>query len=271
MGVPLLLVVIDTLSRALAGGNENAPDGMGAFVRNIDRIRTETGACCVLVHHTGKDGSKGARGHSLLRAAVDTEIEIVRGTGAGGDKLIHATLTKQKDAEAGAVFGFRLEPVRLGTDEDGDAITSCVVVSTDAPAKSRRRLTDRNKLTLGTLVNLIANEGEDLPKGTRYPTGGHLRGVKRSAFRREFNNRCPVLSRSSRRRQGIPARVRKTAKPWVYCGLWRMGLVDPTARTASDKMKTVPPGVGDRTAGQTGHTPIRVSRVRSGVRPDMRS
>ena len=32
----------------------------------------------MLVHHTGKDTAKGARGHSLLRAATDTEIEVKR-------------------------------------------------------------------------------------------------------------------------------------------------------------------------------------------------
>jgi RecA-family ATPase len=51
----------------MAGGNENAPDDMGALVRNIDRLRAETGAAVLLVHHTGKDTSRGARGHSLAR------------------------------------------------------------------------------------------------------------------------------------------------------------------------------------------------------------
>ena len=33
-GMPVGLIVIDTLSRVLAGGNENGPDGMGAVVYN---------------------------------------------------------------------------------------------------------------------------------------------------------------------------------------------------------------------------------------------
>ena len=88
----------------------------------------------------------------------------------------------------GAVFGFRLEQLVLGTDNDGDPITSCVVVEADAPAKAVR-LSDRTKLTLDTLVNLIAIEGEKLPQGTRFPSGGHRLGVKLSGFRREFYNR----------------------------------------------------------------------------------
>ena len=73
LGMPVGLIVIDTLSRVMAGGNENAPEDMGALVRNIDRLRDETGGAVLLVHHSGKDLSRGARGHSLLRAATDTE------------------------------------------------------------------------------------------------------------------------------------------------------------------------------------------------------
>jgi hypothetical protein len=80
---PIRLVVVDTLSRAMAGGNENAPDDMSAFIRNIDRIRQETGAHVLIVHHCGKDAAKGARGHSCLRAATDTKIELSHDTDTG--------------------------------------------------------------------------------------------------------------------------------------------------------------------------------------------
>src|SRR6185437_446689 len=77
-GSRVVLVVIDTLSRALAGGNESASEDMGALVMNIDKLRQATGAHVLLIHHSGKDQAKGALGHSLLRAAVDTEIEVTR-------------------------------------------------------------------------------------------------------------------------------------------------------------------------------------------------
>ena len=73
---PVRLLVIDTVSRALAGGNENTSDHMGALIKRCDKLRAATGAHIMLLHHTGKDKSQGARGHSLLRAAVDTEIEM---------------------------------------------------------------------------------------------------------------------------------------------------------------------------------------------------
>jgi RecA-family ATPase len=64
---PLELIVIDTLSRAMAGGNENSPDDMGQFVSNCDRLR-RTSAHVMVVHHSGKDDARGARGQASVRA-----------------------------------------------------------------------------------------------------------------------------------------------------------------------------------------------------------
>lgn len=112
------LIVVDTLSRALAGGDENASTDMGALVKNVDRLRHSTGAHVMLVHHSGKDRARGARGHSLLRAATDTEIEVA-------DNAI--VVTKQRDLDGSFRRGFVLEPVVLGTDADSDEITSCTI------------------------------------------------------------------------------------------------------------------------------------------------
>lgn len=127
-GMPVRWIIVDTLSRALAGGNENAPDDMGALVRGADRLRTATGSHVSFIHHTGKDETKGARGHSLLRAAVDTEVEIRRVEGAQG--AISVTVTKQRDLEIAQPLVFRLVTVELGTNRRGKPITSCVVEET---------------------------------------------------------------------------------------------------------------------------------------------
>ena len=76
VGAPLSMIVVDTLSRAMAGGDENGPTDMTAFIANLDALRNATGAHIMIVHHSGKDTAKGARGHSSLRAATDTEVEL---------------------------------------------------------------------------------------------------------------------------------------------------------------------------------------------------
>jgi hypothetical protein len=127
------LVVVDTFAQVMPGANENAGEDVGKAIYHCQQINRQTGAMVVLIHHAGKDSSKGARGWSGLRAAADCEIEINR---ADNDRS--ATLTKLKDGEDGAVFGFKLSTVGLGKDDDGEPVTSCVVEHTDSVIKASR-------------------------------------------------------------------------------------------------------------------------------------
>ena len=62
------LIVIDTLARSMGDGDENTAKDMGKFVGNLDFLRAETGAHVMVIHHSGKDESKGAGGSGSLRA-----------------------------------------------------------------------------------------------------------------------------------------------------------------------------------------------------------
>ncbi len=116
------LIVIDTLSRAMGTGDENSAADMARLIRAVDEIRRATGAHIMLVHHVGKDGAKGARGSSALRAAVDTEIALTR-----SGEVATARATKQRDMASGGAFSYALRPVHLGVDDDGDAVSSAIV------------------------------------------------------------------------------------------------------------------------------------------------
>ncbi|WP_372922986.1 AAA family ATPase [Roseovarius sp.] len=120
---PFALVVIDTLARVMGGADENAAPDVSSLIRSAEMIRDETGAHVMFVHHCGKDVARGARGHSSLRAAVDTEIELTQCD--DGTRL--ARTTKQRDMPGGLEQSFTLEQVDLGRDSDGDAVTSCIV------------------------------------------------------------------------------------------------------------------------------------------------
>lgn len=125
---PVDLLVIDTLAQATPGGNENAAEDMGLAVAHCKGLNRATGATVLLVHHSGKDTSKGARGWSGLRAAADAELEVVR---LGTARLLR--VTKQKDGDDHGQWAFDLEVVPLGMDEDGDVVTSCAVVESAMP------------------------------------------------------------------------------------------------------------------------------------------
>lgn len=123
------LVVLDTLARVTTGGDENSAQDMGVAMDSAQRITEEVGCSVLLVHHSGKDTSQGARGSSAIRAALDAELEVSR---MGGDRVLR--VTKLKDGEEGAEYGFRLQTVLLGVDDDDEEITSCVVSHNDSSA-----------------------------------------------------------------------------------------------------------------------------------------
>jgi hypothetical protein len=133
-GLPCRLVILDTLARAMAGGDENSGKDMGDAVKSMDAIRAATSAHVMLIHHCGKNEALGARGHSSLRAAVDTEIEINR---PEGEKISTVRVTKQRDLPAGDPMPFSLEPVTLGLNRRGNPITSCLVNHEDVSMASR--------------------------------------------------------------------------------------------------------------------------------------
>jgi len=118
------LIIIDTLARALMGGDENSGQDMGMLVYHADKIRASTGAHVCFVHHSGKDKAKGARGHSSLRAAVDTEIEISREEGAEYSTI---SVVKQREMEKADDMHFSLAPVLLGKNQYGEDVKSCVI------------------------------------------------------------------------------------------------------------------------------------------------
>ncbi|HIG8798080.1 TPA: helicase RepA family protein [Raoultella terrigena] len=123
-GFPVSLVVIDTLARCFGGNDENDARDMGAFIEGCDTIKQKTGATVLVVHHSGKDEAKGARGSSSFRAALDAEFNVKR---EGEAKALILSCTKMKDAEEPERRAYDLKPVELYVDEDGEAIGSLVL------------------------------------------------------------------------------------------------------------------------------------------------
>lgn len=128
------VVVIDTLNAAAPGLDENASADMGRMIEAAKRLQAAIDGLVILVHHTGKDVSRGLRGHSSLFAALDAVIEVTR-----DDAGRRWRLAKSKDGADGEEHPFRLRVIELGEDEDGDPITSCVVEIEDAPANEIRK------------------------------------------------------------------------------------------------------------------------------------
>lgn len=159
-GVMNGITIIDTLNRAAGGADENSSADMGKLIAAITELQARVGGLVLIVHHTGKDPNRGARGHSSLYAALDACIEVTRDNDRRQWKQ-----AKAKDGEDGRSHPFRLDVVEIGKDEDDDAITSCVV-ERDEPAT---KTVLRKELPAGGNQRLAYNAiSEALKKATNF-------------------------------------------------------------------------------------------------------
>jgi hypothetical protein len=121
---PVSAIFVDTLNRTFGGGDENGPE-MTDYVDNVGRLKAEFGSTVIVIHHIPKNSEQiTERGHGSLRGAIETSL-VVKADAETGQRTMHCS--KQKDAEDGWTLQFKLKVIELGEDEDGDAVTSCVV------------------------------------------------------------------------------------------------------------------------------------------------
>lgn len=160
-------VVIDTLNRTIAG-SESRDEDMSAYVKAADRVREAFHAAVIIIHHCGINGER-PRGHTSLTGACDAQIAVRRDE---QDRII-ATVEHMKDGPEGDVIASRLVTVEVGADDDGDAITSCIIESADDEpiATAQRRLSPAQSRAMQMLGEAIGTAGEIPPACAHIPTG----------------------------------------------------------------------------------------------------
>jgi len=177
LGQRFSLIVIDTVARALLGGDENSATDMGMFVDACDAIKRHAGCAVLAVHHSGKDAARGMRGSTSLLGGVDASLRAMQ-----DDGLMTIQVEKQKDAEPAGDINLRMVSVGLIGDQ------TVVLRETDeqgTPKQRRERLTGPQKIALQALTNLAATKG---PK------------VSVASWHDEHNAKTPSATRQSRNR-----------------------------------------------------------------------
>ena len=122
------LIVVDTLNRHFGPGDENSSQDMTAFVAAVDTIRAHTRAHIAIVHHSGKDAEKGARGSSALLGAVDNEFRITR---TEGTKLCRIECTAARHSDEPKPMTVELVAVEVTHPETGLVMSSLLPVLRD--------------------------------------------------------------------------------------------------------------------------------------------
>lgn len=154
---PIGLVVIDTVSRSLAGAGENGADEMGAFVAACDIVRNYTGGAVLGIHHSGKDKEKGMRGSTVLLGACDGVIRVTK----DGD-LVTLKTEKQKDAEEAAPIYMRMKKVSWPAEQPEEWHSTLVpFVTVDRPLE-REEMDDAQVLKAMAVLTGAWSEGRPL-------------------------------------------------------------------------------------------------------------
>lgn len=185
-----IAVVVDTLNRSMPG-SESSDEDMSAYVKAADMIREAFACAVVIIHHCGID-DKRPRGHTSLTGAADAQLAVKRDIGG----TITTTVEWLKDGAEGDQVHSRLDVVELGDDQDGEAITSCVI----EPAKVSQ---------LGTPSKLSKNQQTMLSILTEAGAGG--------LTVEEWNDKARVEGIGVNRRADLrDNRVALKAKSLVY-------------------------------------------------------
>lgn len=188
-GKPVVWIIFDTLSRVLAGGDENSSRDMGSLFLNVDRIHRATKAHTSLVHHVPLGNGTRMRGHGLANGAADTTVCISKQNGA-----VTVAIDKANDLadDEKPVLRFRFKSVTLSTEprrmasvmvEDKSTTTD----TTKSKPKGDRKLSDRQKLALDALNSCAADLGKAPPESFGLPKG--LQAVTVDQWRDEIFSR----------------------------------------------------------------------------------
>jgi hypothetical protein len=166
VGSRTALVIIDTVNRTLAGGDENGSKEMGSFVAKTGLIQSSTDAHILAIHHPPVDGQQRLRGHGSLLGALDTTVLVRKNS-----KDRSAIVEKQNDGEEGVKIHFDLKSVTLFEDADGPTTAPVVVpcrgnlagLVQDQPRPEPRGVA---KGVLQSLRAALEQSGEQPPAGS---------------------------------------------------------------------------------------------------------
>jgi AAA domain len=164
---PPLLIVLDTLAKCFLRGNENDPSDMNNAVAAIDYIKREVGTAILLVHHTGKDTGRGARGSNVLEAGVDAIFSVTVRPGG---------ITLRNDSQR---FHEPLAPMPLKLVKVSTPDISTLVIDNEIDSSSVRTAKTRNQDAVEALRRLGRARSKDWARATGL-SGGSFDRMRKS-------------------------------------------------------------------------------------------
>jgi hypothetical protein len=234
-GVPLRLIVIDTVIMAFPIKSWNDPAETSKVTRAMSALCKGTGAAMLGVAHHGKDIGKGIAGSFALKANVDTVLSILMDTGedalSGQVLSRHIALTKWRDGPTGWQHEFKLQSVHMGTNADNREVHSAYVV----PVENGTRIAAVKKDKVGRGDGRAFKAFKDafneasIARGelvTVRGDGPQVRAVRRELVRTEFDVRYGADVEDNKkaaeaRRKAFGRGLDEASKKWgILEGTW---------------------------------------------------
>jgi hypothetical protein len=162
----LVAIFLDTMGLAACFENENMAAQVQRVVAGLNMVSDETGALCINVDHMGKDAEAGMRGTSAKRDCVETILACYCDRDNGDVPKNHRMqLLKVRDGEEGRVIPYRLEPVDMGVDEDGEPVKTAVIKwEPDRPMAKKNGRPRKNDFTMQQAINEVGGLPVDVMK-----------------------------------------------------------------------------------------------------------
>lgn len=132
------LIIIDTLAQA-SNVDENDASEVSAMLRTFNQeLRARFSCTTLLIHHSGHTATERPRGSSALTANTDFVLGVFRPDPQASTCQLE--VHKQKDAEKMPPSLFDLVREVVGTDEDGDELSSLVAMHNGAVTEFAKRV-----------------------------------------------------------------------------------------------------------------------------------
>ncbi len=207
-GLPVRAVVYDNFRTATPGLHGNYDEEVAGFYAKVKYINQHIGGASFVIHNAGKDASRGARGSQFHQDVADVELEAKE---VGGKRSFE--VIKVRDGKAGALYGFAIDQISLGTVEgiDGAAkeVFSCVVRQTEAPKGEAKKETPKWVLAVEALRAAIIENPIYPTDKKHYPSG--VACCSRAMFEKELENRGLVAASEPKEVKDEADRARKMA------------------------------------------------------------
>ena len=227
---PLEIIILDTLMRMSGGGfNENSSEDMGAFITQAGKLQELYECALMVIHHSGKDVTKGLRGHSSLLGAVDTELEIQRQDSVinSGDSSVIGnailTVSKQKDGADSIQIGIEIISIEIGMSDLGFEITTSLAIrqnqdiasSTSKGSKNNAGSGGNQRIEMDSLMKVIKSKAS-----YREVDGISRYGVSLDDWRAEFWSMkgCTEDDKAAFKKAWLRARERLVALNKIVIG-----------------------------------------------------